>query len=117
MYSIDEIQSQLSAKQLDGISGPLIISPVKAIISLVQTIVGIGTEVFFGVMASVTDFSCLKDLSQLCDELSNKGASIRTKGGKNFLSAGYNLVTFGKHGYWLEEALDLRYRKITTLKP
>jgi hypothetical protein len=113
---VDKIQSKLSEYQLTKIAGPLIVSPVKAILSIAQTITGIAIEVIFGVLASVADIFS-KELSVFFDDLCHKGVSIRNKGFKNFLSAGYNLITFGTHEYWFEEELGLRYRKVSNLKP
>lgn len=117
MGFVDRIQSTLSYHQLTKAAGPLVVSPVKAVVSVAQTVSGVAIEVIFGVLSTIADIFNQKDLSEFLDDICHKGVSIRTKGFKNFLSAGYNMLTFGRDGYWFEEELGLRHRKISRLNP
>jgi len=107
---IDQIQKTLSHYQEIMGLGPLIVSPAKALVSAAELVTGIAMEVFFGTLTSVVETFEMNELASCFDDLCHEGVDLRKKGGKNLISALFNIITFGTQGVWMEEQLGLRFK-------
>jgi len=97
-----EVQRQLSKAQAFPVAGPIIASPVKAVISLAEIVGGLASTIIFGVLATLflmvfAETPCGFCVEMACDSLAHLGLGI--------LSFGYsvaNMCTLGLVGYRIE---------------
>jgi hypothetical protein len=89
------IQRSLSSAQTFPIFGPLVVSPVKASISLVQTIVGLASIIFLGMGACILQSYPLTTMTLIA--MGKTGLGII-----GLIYALSNILTLGYIGYVCE---------------
>lgn len=97
-----EFQRTLSAAQATPIVGPLLVSPVKAVVSIAQLIVGTVGSIFFGFLAALTFNDRLGELAfkSLCH--TGMGFLGLLYSASNFLSLGiigHNIENMNKRSF------------------
>ena len=114
-FNVDNAQRQLSDYQVTPFVGPLVVSPAKLLLSLAQLVYGAAKEIFFGTLTTVAEICEFDSLAKRCDQLCYEGVKVRRNGFRNFISAGYNIITFGQYGQDFEYTLGLRHRAYTKI--
>jgi len=115
MHLINKVQYELSNYQLAFIVGPVVVSPIKGMVSIAQAVHGAAGELFFGILSATADLLCMEKLSRDFDVIAHSFARVRCNGTNHLLSAIYNIFTFGVDGHRFEEFLGLRYRRLRVL--
>ncbi len=90
-----EFQRTLSVAQATPIMGPLLVSPVKAVVSIAQLIVGVVGSIFFGFFAALT-------FNDRLGELAFKSLCHAGMGFLGLLYSVSNFVSLGIIGYNIE---------------
>ena len=112
---VDQVQSELSFLQAMPLYGPLIFSPLKMCVSLVQMISGLAVGVIFGIgtlVAAAVDARSLRDrMSKVADSAFDHSA----KGAIHLIYATVNLASLGFIGF-LVESCDYQFVDTTDKK-
>ena len=90
-----EFQRNLSTAQATPIVGPLLVSPIKAVVSVAQLVVGAVGSIFFGLLAAIS-------LNDKLGELAFKSLCHTGMGLLGLLYSASNFVSLGLVGYRIE---------------
>lgn len=101
-----DIQRYLSKGQAIPLLGPALVSPLKAVVSLVELVVGFIFAVIFAILTALTLCLTNKDLS---NGLGKNAFTAATHSALGLVSFGYavaNMLSLGILGYILENPCD-----------
>lgn len=92
---IRNMQSALTDAQSIPVLGPLVVSPLKAIVSLAQTILGLAATILTAL--GLILFSCGRNRDLIAN--TKLFANLTQEGAANFASSVVNFLTLGIAGY------------------
>lgn len=93
-----EVQRQLSEWQATPVVGPLVVSPIKAVVSLAETIVGVVGTIFFGFLSALTGLTSDDLIGYTFKSMGHVGLGLA---GLAYSIA--NFATLGIVGYSIEK--------------
>lgn len=103
-----EIQRSLSKLQAIPVIGSTLVSPVKAVVSLAETVAGIAGAIIFGTLAVVTS-------SPYCAEKCIKSVAHIGLGLLGFMYSVSNFISLGIVGYTVENLGQPRHLHVSRM--
>lgn len=102
MNEINRVQAQLSILQAIPIAGPLVYSPIKAVVSIAQIVGGVAQTAFYGMQAPlVIGFGSNREIRDNMDNLI-EGLQHIFWGTIGLEYSTLNIATFGIAGFFIE---------------
>jgi len=97
-----DLQKKLNILQALPIVGPVVFSPIKALVSKVQIIASVTLGVSFGCESICASMQGMKQTAEHYDKHLVKSFNAAIEGAVNFLYASINFATFGIVGMCVE---------------
>lgn len=101
-----QVQRTLSKAQAIPLVGPVVFSPVKAVVSLAQIIAGVAGTILFGTVGFFTDSPSI--LKPLGHSIGHMGMGLTS-----FVYSGINMATLGLFGISMEGLFSKDFEKIS----